>query len=212
MRAVIFDLDGTLVDSTADIVSCFTESLVATGQPEPDPEAVRRLVGRPLTEMFGAFAAPRLVPELIATYRARYWERCTEHTRPYPQTIDLLRRLESAGWMLAIATAKRSDIAGRVVCGLGLDRWIRWVQGTDGFPTKPAPDVVEHALAAVGVPASRQSWMVGDTADDVVAGRAAGLSTAAVTTGAGTREALAATAPDAVVAHLDELADHLLAP
>ena len=210
MRAAIFDLDGTLVDSTEDIVSCFAEALVADGRPAPGLEAVRPLVGRPLTEMFAAFAPPERVPGLVAAYRLAYWERCIDLTRPYPGAISLLDRLRDAGWALAVATNKRDDIARRVVAGLGLDQWITWVQGTEGIATKPAPDVVEEALARVGVPATSASWMVGDTVDDVMAGRSAGLSTAAVTTGSGSAEALAAAAPDAMVADLADLAGALL--
>ncbi len=210
MRAAIFDLDGTLVDSTEDIVSCFVEVLDADGHAPPDAEAVRRLVGRPLSEMFAAFAPPERVPDLVAAYRTVYWERCIDRTRPYPGAIALLDRLRCAGWALAVATNKQDDIAWRVVAGLGLDRWILWVQGTGGMPMKPAPDVVEQALLRVEVPPTSASWMVGDTVDDVVAGRAAGVSTAAVTTGAGFPEALAASRPDALVDDLTDLGARLL--
>ena len=211
MRAAIFDLDGTLVDSTEDIVSCFFEVLDADGHAPPDAAAIHRLVGRPLSEMFAAFAPPEHVPDLVAAYRTVYWKRCIDHTRPYPGAIALLDRLRDAGWALAVATNKQDDIARRVVTGLGLDRWIMWVQGTRGVPMKPAPDVVERALLRVEVPPTTASWMVGDTVDDVVAGRAAGVSTAAVTTGAGFADALAASRPDALVDDLDDLGERLLA-
>lgn len=205
MRAAIFDLDGTLVDSGDDICAAFAFALEEVGHEAPPPERVRPLIGLPLADMFARFAPERDVEALAAAYRARYWERCADRTRPHARTAETLAELREGGWRIGVATTKRTPMARRVLGRLGLLDAIDWVQGSDELPVKPAPDVVERALAEMGVAPTRDSWMVGDTVGDVLAGRAAGVSTAAVTTGAHEATELAAAEPDLLVDGLAEV-------
>jgi phosphoglycolate phosphatase len=108
------------------------------------------------------------------------------------------------GFRLAVATTKRSDMAHRFVAAMGLTAALDHVQGTDDFPHKPAPDVIERALAALGADGV---WMVGDTVHDVEAGRAAGLATYALTWGTHDAARLRAARPDRLEDSLDALLD-----
>jgi phosphoglycolate phosphatase len=202
-RGVIFDLDGTLVDSFTDITAAFCRSFAAVGRAAPAPDAVRPLMGLTLHDMYGRFVPPDLVEPLIAVYRADYAERCADDTRPFSGIVPLLERLRQAAVPRAVATTKSTRMARAVTDKLGLTILLDHVQGTDGFPHKPAPDVVQHAVAALRGAAE---WMVGDSWLDITAGRAAGLRTCAVTWGVDDVDRLHAAGPDIIVETVEDLA------
>lgn len=194
-RAICFDLDGTLVDSLPDIIGSIRDSLAEHALPVPSVDAVRPLIGLPLEELFGHLAAPDAVPGLCDTYRRIYPQRYADTSAPFAEVLQVLTALRGRGYLLAVTTTKRTAMARDVVAVLGLTDHLDHVQGTDDFPAKPAPDVIEHALRALG---AEGAWMVGDTTHDVGAGRAAGLATFAVCRPEAThdRATLAASAPD----------------
>lgn len=201
-RAIVFDLDGTLVDSLPDIVGSFRDAFDELGLDAPPPAAVRERVGLPLEAMYAAFAPAEHVAALADAYRRIYPQRFTRTSRPFPGVPEVLAELRAAGFALAVATTKRTDMARRFVAAMGLDGALDHVQGTDGFPHKPAPDVVLRALAALD---AEGTWMVGDTTHDVGAGKAAGLRTFAVTWGTHDADTLAAAAPDRLEPNLATL-------
>lgn len=200
--AVVFDLDGTLVDSLGDIVTTFVAAFTNAGMAAPPRAAVRGLVGGPLEDMYAAFAPAEAVPALVADYRANYPRNYLATSRPYPGVVELLTALGEGGYPRVVATTKRSDVARRFVAAMGLSDILDHVQGTDDFPHKPAPDVIWRALEAVGADGS---WMVGDTVTDVQAGKAAGLKTYAVSWGTHDADRLATAEPDVLRADLTSL-------
>jgi phosphoglycolate phosphatase len=204
-QTIVFDLDGTLVDSLPDILSSFQHGFTQCGLAVPDELAIRAEIGKPLEEMYAAFA-PGRVEELCAAHREHYARNFTVRTRPYPGVPELLETLRSRGYLLAVATAKRTDMARRFMAALGMAEWVDCVQGTDGFPHKPAPEVIYRALKLLG---SQGLWMVGDTITDVQAGRAAGLKTYAVSWGTHSAEQLATASPDELHPNLELLLERL---
>lgn len=205
-RAICFDLDGTLVDSLPDIIASLQESIDRHGLPVPTVEQVRPLIGLPLTETFEVLAPQADSAALSATYRRIYPTRFTRHSSTFTEVPHVLATLRERGHLLAVTTTKASPMARELVAALGLAGQLDLVQGTDGFPAKPAPDVIHHALAALG---AEGTWMVGDTTHDVGAGRAAGLSTYAVCRPEGThdRDTLAAADPTRLETSLLPLLD-----
>lgn len=199
---VLFDLDGTLVDSTQDIVDSFLHAFTELGAEPPTPEEAAALLGKPLEEMYGAFAPEEAVPELSRIYRRHYPLHFTDTTAPFPGVVEMLERVRELGYLRAVATTKRSGMAKELVSAVGLGSHLEHVQGTDGFPAKPDPTVIERALAAVdGVGVA----MVGDSVFDVGAGAAAGLMTYAVTWGTGRGADLEAAGADVVRPDLEGL-------
>jgi len=210
--AVVFDLDGTLIDSLPDIVFSFRAAFEDLGLPAPAEAEVRALIGRPLEEMAAAFtgdgdadgAGSGTVAAVCAAYRRIYPRHFTERTRPFPGVTTVLATLRRRGVATAVATTKRTEMAVHLVQALGLDGYLDHVQGTDAIPHKPAPDVVHAALAALGRPGA---WMVGDTVSDLQAGRAAGLKTYAVSWGTHDATRLASAEPDVLEPDLWRLLD-----
>ncbi|MCI0570799.1 MAG: HAD-IA family hydrolase [Myxococcaceae bacterium] len=204
-KSIVFDLDGTLVDSMPDIITSFLYAFGQAGLPTPDEAEVRALIGLPLQDMYGRLA-PEHVPALVAIYREHYPRNFLNRSRPFPGVVEVLRTLRERGYRLAVATTKRTDMARQFVEALGLAAELDHVQGTDGFPHKPAPDVIHRALHALG---AEGLWMVGDTIHDIAAGKAAGLRTYAVTWDARAEATLAAAAPDVLQPDLRGLLAHL---
>lgn len=201
-RAIVFDLDGTLVDSIPDIVDTFRATFAEVGLAAPDPEAVRAGVGLPLEQMYAGFAPAAAVPALVRAYRELYPQRFARRSRPYPGVVAVLRELRARGFALGVATTKRTEMALKFVAAMGLQDALDAVQGTDGFPHKPAPDVVLRVLERLG---AQGVWMVGDTVHDIEAGRAAGLSTYALTWGTHDERRLRAARPDRLEGSLEPL-------
>lgn len=207
MTTIVFDLDGTLVDSFDDISAAFRRSFRVIGSEPPGVDVVKAMIGKPLRDMYQPFAPAEALDALVAEYRRDYAERCAEQTQPFPGVVGLLDALRTQGHAIAVATTKTSPMARTVIGKLGLASRLDHVQGTDDFPHKPAPDVIHHALARLGRPGS---WMIGDTTFDVAAGRAAGLRTCAVTWGVHEAERLRGCQPDALVDTVEELGSLLL--
>lgn len=208
--AVLFDLDGTLADSAQDITLALEFAFADVGIHTEHP--IHRLVdGSPLEAIF-ALAAPDSTSaqfdRFALAYRARYETLGHQHTRLYPgvrETLEALSLLQPAPW-LAVATAKRSATARAVCQHLGIERHFRAIEGTSGtaIPPKPAPDLVNALLRRAEAPANR-CLLVGDTLRDVLAGKAAGVRTAAATWGHGRREELVRARPDHVLEDLEDL-------
>ncbi|GEM89223.1 HAD family hydrolase [Oceanithermus desulfurans] len=199
---VVFDLDGTLVDSLADITASFHHVLREAGLPRPTDAEMADLIGRPLAEMFRRVAPAADAEALSEAYRRHYRAHMADRSRPYPGVPELLGELRRRGFALAVATTKRSSTAQKLAEAVGLLPLLDHVQGTDGLPPKPAPDVVLAALAAVN---GRGVCMVGDTTHDVLAGKAAGLCTYAVSWGTHPPAVLAGAEPDHLEPDLDRL-------
>jgi len=208
--AVFFDLDGTLADSAQDITLALEFAFADVGIHTEHP--IHRLVdGSPLEAIF-ALAAPdgtsAQFDRFALAYRARYETLGHQHTRLYPgvrETLEALSLLQPAPW-LAVATAKRSATARAVCQHLGIEQHFRAIEGTSGtaIPPKPAPDLVHALLRRAEAPADR-CLLVGDTLRDVLAGKAAGVRTAAATWGHGRREELVRARPDHVLEDLEDL-------
>lgn len=208
--AILFDLDGTLADSAGEIARALQRALDDLGLRPAAPVAAL-VDGSPLEEVF-AVAAPDAPPALlvrfIERYRAHYDAAAHGLTRAYPGVVDALEalRLLSPRPRLAVATAKRSDIARGVCVALGIADHFDAIEGTGGtdIPPKPAPDLLLAIAGRWGVSPSR-TLMVGDTTRDLAAGRAAGMRTAAVTWGLGGYDALKRAEPDHWLEEIEDI-------
>jgi phosphoglycolate phosphatase len=178
MPLIVFDLDGTLVDSSRDLAESTNELLASYGAAELHVAAVLGMVGegaRVLVER--ALARAKLdvsVNEALDRFRAIYDRRLLNHTRPYDGIVDVVR--SAAGLSpLAVLTNKPLVPTERILEGLGLAQYFRWTAGGDSaFPRKPDPAALHHLMEQAG--ATRASTIfVGDTMVDVRTARNAGV-------------------------------------
>ena len=200
----LFDLDGTLLDSAEDICGAVEQVLAIEGREAPPFEYLKGYIGRHLIDLFlDIFPdySPERVDALIVQYRLLYLARGHKLTRMYPGVTEALAAL---GGRKSIATTKGTPTTRAILEQFGLISYFDHVQGTDGFPCKPAPDVILNALAALGA-SPRECLMVGDSAADMEAGRRAGVRTCAVRYGYGKPADLARFEPDYWIDDLREL-------
>jgi HAD superfamily hydrolase (TIGR01509 family) len=201
----LFDLDGTLLDSAADICGAIQQVLVTTPSRPVTFEFLKGYVGLHLIDLFEDLLpqySPEQVEALVQQYRVVYHARDNKLTRMYPGVVETLSVL---GGRKSIATTKGTPYTRVVLEQFGLLPYFHHVQGTDGFPSKPAPDVILHALAALGGK-PEECLMIGDSPADMQAGRRAGVKICGVRWGYGDLEAMARFEPDFWVDDLRELA------
>lgn len=210
-RAVIFDLDGTLVDSTAAIVYCFHKTFDHFGVPRATAPSIIGVIGAPLEDQFRLFWPEGDPAECARVYRMHYAEVCRPMTQLLPGARGLLEACRDAGLEVGFATSKRLCYAEIVMEHLGvLDFFAARIGPDEVTRHKPHPEAVERCAATLGVPAAA-CFFIGDTHYDVGAGKAAGARVLCVTTGPAERAALEALGPEAVYDHLDAVRDHILA-
>ena len=204
---LIFDLDGTLVDSFGDIHDAMIGALAAIGLESSDP--IRALCRRGVElERFyelatgGRPAAGEELERFVAAYRAGYQARGAAFPG-VAATLAALRR-GLPGVPFAIATTKHTTVARRVVDAAGLGGFFDVVRGSDGLPHKPDPAVL-HEISRMTRRPLDGAIVVGDTDRDVLLARAAGCVAVAVTYGGWPREELAALGPDHLIDRFEEL-------
>lgn len=200
----LFDVDGTLVDSAADICGAIQAVLAKCSRHDIEDAFLKRYIGRHLLDLFQDIFpshSPAEIESLICDYRAAYPARNHASTSPYPGVKETLAALPGRK---GTATTKGTPTTRIVLEMFGLLPYFDHVQGTDGFPAKPAPDVIHRALEALGAN-PQDCLLVGDSPADMEAGRRAGVKTCAVRYGYGDPVELARHNPDFWVATLTEL-------
>ncbi len=189
----LFDVDGTLMDSACDICGAIQEVLTACGRDDVAEALLRRYIGRHLLDLFLDLNFPReAIDQMIADYRRVYLARQHSATSVYPGVSEMLPAL---GGRKSTATTKGTPTTRAILEQFGLINHFDHVQGTDGFPAKPEPDVI---LASLKVLEARPEdcLLVGDAPSDMEAGRRAGVKICAVRYGYGDPVELARWQPD----------------
>jgi HAD superfamily hydrolase (TIGR01509 family) len=202
----LFDIDGTLLDSALDICGAVQQVLAQTGQNDLPFEFLKGYIGLHLLDLFSDIFpthTPEQIDDLILQYRTFYPARGHKLTKVYPGVKEGLAAL---GGRKSTATTKGTPTTRAVLEQFGLIDHFDHVQGTDGFPCKPAPDVILRSMQAVGATSRDEVLMVGDSPADMEAGRRAGVKICAVRYGYGNNEELARWEPDYWIDDLRELA------
>ena len=204
--ALLFDLDGTLVDSIELIMRSMHHAFDGHAGHVPTDDEWRALIGRPLLDSFREFVADEPeVERLFGRYREYQLAHHDRLLRAYDGVVDLIRGFAAAGHPMALVTSKADWLATRALVHVGLDDVIPVVVGCDSCTHhKPHPEPVERALALLGaLPAD--SVFVGDSPHDIESGRAAGVYTVGVTWGAFSRDEMARAGADVVIHEVEAL-------
>ena len=205
LPAVLFDLDGTLIDSIELILSSARHAFEEWRVRPTDEEWVRG-IGTPLVQQLRAYAASDdEVALLLERYRRYQHEHHDRLTRCYDDVPEVIAALAQRGHRLAVVTSKASPIAHQSLEFVGLDRLFPVVVGYDDTPRhKPDPEPVRVALSRLGV-RSDHAVFVGDSPHDILAGNAADVVTVAALWGPFDRETLAEAGPDHFIGCMAEL-------
>ena len=192
ISVVLFDVDGTIVDSAPAVIGAFRETLSDYGLPIPDNRRLRTYVGPPLWHSFGDLGYEgEQLSDLVAGYRRRYFARYLD-PEPFPGVIELLRDLHDAGIPLATATSKQAPTAISQIEHLGLSSIFDVVAGATPDPSSSKATVIREALTrleAMGADISHPV-LVGDSIWDVRGAQEAGFPVIGVGWGYATEDGL----------------------
>lgn len=206
--AVIFDLDGTLLDTLSDLTAAVNDALAACGLPTRTETQVRSYVGDGVKQLI-ARACPADTDEItlaavMAAYLPYYAAHNMDLTAPYEGVVALLTALRERGVKTAVVSNKH-DTAVQTLCARYFGGLLDLaVGGGDARPLKPAPDSLLYAIERLGV-RPNETWYVGDSVQDVMTARSAGVRCAAVTWGFQDADPLATQHPTALVNTAEEL-------
>lgn len=185
-RAVLFDLDGTLLDTSQGILNCISYTEEVIPLPTLSGERKRSFIGPPLLESFrreysldeeGALRA-------AGVYRERYREKGMLEAQVYPDIPGLLAELKNAGYMMAVATLKLGAYADKVISSFGLSTYFHCVCGTDEKGTVTKAEIIARCLNSLGAAAS-EAVLIGDSNYDREGARQAGVDFIGVSYGFG---------------------------
>ena len=197
IRTVLFDLDGTLIDSVRLILDSYHHTLAAHGLPPRTDQDWLRGVGTPLTVQFAEWGHdPATIDALIATYREYNLANHDRMVTVYPGVLAAVEAIRAAGLRTGLVTSKNRKGAVRGLTVARLERMMDVLVCADEVTQpKPHPEPVEKALALLEATPETTVY-VGDSIHDMVSGRAAGVRTAAALWGPFSRDHLAEAAPD----------------
>ena len=205
---VIFDLDGTLVDTAPDIAGALDAALGAVGVAAPPLAVVKEMVGDGARELIRRALARAAVDgdldALHAAFLAHYRAHVSDRSAVYPGIAEAIAALDAAGVASAVLTNKPGDIARRLLQDLALaDRFVATIGDGDGFARKPDPAAALSLIAGANTQPARTA-IVGDGLPDVRMARALGARAIAATWGYVATERLAAERPDVLAGTPDE--------
>lgn len=184
---IIFDLDGTLIDSAEDLAISMNATRREFGMPDLDPAVINSYVGNGAAVLvkraMGPDASDTVVAEALQFFLKYYRAHALEHTRLYPGIRETVDELRASSHPLAVLTNKPVKISIDIVRALGLGQHFRFVYGGDSFPRKKPDPVGIATLIAQVAGAAEQTLMVGDSGVDIQTARNAGVRSCGVSWG-----------------------------
>lgn len=181
LPALIFDLDGTLVDTAPDLLGAMNAVLVAQGRPKVDPETLRHMVGfgagsliRQAMAATGDAVADDRLPALVDDFIVHYGAHIADDSVPFPGVIETLTALKAQGARMAVLTNKPQELAGPLLDALDMSKFFGAIHGAGRFSyVKPDPRVFHHVVEELMGDRDAPAVMIGDSKTDVATARAA---------------------------------------
>ncbi len=211
-KLLVFDWDGTIMDSEPKIVSCFQRAIAQLGFEERTPQQVRHMIGLGLKQ-----AAQQLYPELseqqretlVTTYKHYFFENSDAPTPLFPGVFDMIHQLHGAGYLLAVATGKSRRGLDKVMVESQLGALFLANRSAEETASKPDPLMLHEIMNELSV-APEDAVMIGDTEYDLKMAHHANVASIAVTYGVHNKAHLEKCCqPLAWVDHFSELSNHL---
>ncbi len=201
---IVFDLDGTLIDSSNGVVEAVNYSLRKMGQAEQPADVIKSYIGYPLSQMYMQFSdAP--VADLYRHFQHKAAETVVSSTDILPGVEPVLRRLKAGGYRLAVASTKiRRHIDGIVEKLRWQDLLSVYTGGDEVHRVKPDPEILLLTLQRLAA-TPEETLVVGDTVNDILAARAVPMKVVAITSPYGGCEKVIEAGPDYHINSIDEL-------
>jgi phosphoglycolate phosphatase len=214
---IVFDLDGTLIDTAPDLVDTLNVVFAREGLPPVPYETARNLIGGGARMMIargieadGGTVAPAKLEQLFADFIAHYAEHIADRSRPFPGLVEALDALAGDGCRFAVCTNKLERLSVLLLKQLALADRFEAICGQDTFGVqKPDPEMLRRTVAAAGG-SLQGSIMIGDSATDIRTARAAGIPVIAVDFGYSERP-VSEFAPDTIISHFAQLPEAVAA-
>ncbi|HEX3011956.1 MAG TPA: HAD-IA family hydrolase [Syntrophomonadaceae bacterium] len=213
INGVIFDFDGVLIDSAADIINAVQHTRELFGRPVLPASQIISYVGHGaeyLIRKSFSDCNEELVIQALPLYKKYYLENALIETTLYPNVETTLQTIKrETDCKIALVTNKPENIAKRILAGLNINDYFDLVLGPESVKKmKPDPEGINKFLSSFGVLA-QNAIMVGDSHTDIEAGRNAGTHTCGVTYGLGNRAELIQSEPDFYISNMAQLLDHI---
>ncbi len=204
-KGLIFDLDGTLIDSYDAIYIGLVEVFNHFGVPPLPHHQLGKYLGGSLEEILRPFLLPHQMEEAKTVFRSKYCDIYLDKTSLLEGVSDVIEELHRRSIRLAVASNKSGKFCRNLLSQLGIDRFFTTIMGVrDGLRPKPFPDMVNAIVLDLGLHPN-EIVMVGDTAEDVVAGKAAGVDVYALSNGYHPLEKLIRERPRRILKELKDL-------
>ena len=208
---LVFDLDGTLIDTAPDLIDTLNVVFAREGMPPVPYDTARNLIGGGARAMIergieaeGRALAPEKVEQMFADFLAHYSAHIADRSRPFPGLVETLDTLGAQGHRLAVCTNKLERLSLLLLKALDLAPRFSAICGQDTFGVqKPDPEILRRTIAAAGGD-PRHAIMIGDSATDIRTAQAAGIPVIAVDFGYSERP-VAEFGPDRVIGHYAQL-------
>jgi phosphoglycolate phosphatase len=210
-RTIVFDLDGTLIDTAPDLIDTLNMVFAREGLPQVAYETARNLIGGGARAMIargieaeGIAVTPARLEQLFADFIAHYREHIADRSRPFPGLTDALDKLAADGCRFAVCTNKLERLSVRLLEQLNLAGRFAAICGQDTFGIqKPDPEMLRRTVQAAGGILT-QAIMIGDSETDIRTARAAGIPVIAVDFGYSERP-VSDFGPDRIISHFAQL-------
>ncbi len=212
-RTVLFDLDGTLTDSSAGILNCIRYALDKMNWEIPDETVLKKFLGPPLDYSYAEFCGMNAeqVRETVTLHRERYKEYCVTENSLYDGVYDVLKRLYEEGMQLAVATSKPERFSVPIVESFGIKKFFTAVccAPANGADVGKAA-VIGNALTACGEDDLGQAVMIGDRFYDIEGAKSVGIASIGALYGYGSRPELEEAGADYIASEPSEIAKIIL--
>lgn len=211
-KLVIFDWDGTIMDSISHIVVCIQHAAEANGLIPPDEQSIKDIIGMSLPNAFETLFSTNFV-EHYENFRSAYKEKY--HTNEeaklplFDDVENLLETLQQKNKKLAVATGKGRPGLDKLMRDHNMERFFEFSRTSDEAQSKPSPDMLQQILDYFEMSAS-EAIMIGDSVHDLNMAKQAGMDRIGVSFGAHDKDKLAEFGPVAVIDSYKELLDHLI--
>jgi phosphoglycolate phosphatase len=207
-RAFLFDLDGTLIDSVADLTEAANAVRRFVKLKELDQAAVSAMVGEGLEKLIERLSEQKFAnrqAQLVKYFKDFYSDHCLDKTLLYPGVLNFLEKLANQGIKMAVVTNKPEKISKQIIKGLNIDKYFGCILGGNSLPQKkPAPEPLWEACRRLGV-LSGQTIMVGDSSVDIIAAKRAGIFSVGISKGLGNQQDLFNASPDLIISNFSDL-------